>query len=195
VDIDQILDPSILVPVAIAVVLLLGVGIAVVKVFLGKRRHAAVERWARGAYAIWTGGEDCATWPAQRAQEALSSWYGAASGGAYLNVLRGLRQGQTGNAAWDKVRALDLVRIGMAATYIDRSDSRAQMAGIGGELQKQYRSWEELAQAFEAGMQAWQRQRGVNDPAQLGRVQKNLPALRQQIWPAVAFDTALGGDD
>jgi hypothetical protein len=110
-------------------------------------------------------------------------------------VVRGLRQGQTGNAAWDKVRALDLLRIGLAAMYLDQDQSRTEAAHIGNELQRQFGGWEELAQSFEAGMLAWQRSRGVTDAGELGRVQRNLPTLRQQIWPRTAWRTALVAPD
>ncbi len=76
-----------------------------------------------------------------------------------------------------------------------RSSAGTEAGRIGVELQSKYRTWEELAQAFEAGMLSWHQQRGVSDPQQTGRVQKNLPALRQQIWPQIPYDAALPRDD
>jgi hypothetical protein len=188
-------SPNVLIPVAGGAVVLLGIVIAVVRGQMAKRNRAMVERWARGAYALWTGGEDCGTWAMPRAQDALRSWYGAGNAQAFWEVVRGLRQGQTGNPAWDNVRAIDLLRIGTAATYIDADKCWAEAAAIGTELQRRYRSWEELAQAFEAGMHAWHRSRGVTDAQQLGRVQQNLPALRQTIWPGVRFDATLAVEE
>lgn len=179
---------------AALVVVLLGVGIGVFTVMRGKRAKGALQRWVHGAFSIWTGGEDCGAWPAQRAQESLTSWYGASNVGKFWEVIKELRQGQTGNLAWDRVRALDLLRIGTAAQYIDAESCYDEAAKIGRELQQRYGSWEELAQQFEAGMQAWQRGRGVNDPQQTGRVQRNLPALRQQIWPGIDFKATLPED-
>lgn len=186
--------PPWLIPVAIGAVIVVGVGIAVVRMALSKKKGGQVDGWAHAAYSLWTGGEDSATWTQKRAQDSLRSWYGAASGGAFQEVVKGLREGTTGNAAWDKVRALDLVRIGAAAAYYDADQVRAQQAGIGSELQRIYGSWDELAREFEAGMQAWQRSRGTTDPKELGRVQRNLPKLRSDIWPRIPYKTPLAGE-
>ena len=117
--IESLLKPGVLVPVVGGAVVLLGAGIALVTVAAGKRRAKALRRWTHGAYSLWTGGEDCGTWPQERASQSLASWYGATGPGRFWEVLAELRDGQTGNVAWDQVRALDLLRIGRAATFID----------------------------------------------------------------------------
>ena len=183
--------PGWVVPAAVVVVLVLGAGIGFVTMAMSKKRGGSVLRWAHGAYSLWTGGEDSATWTPERAQSALANWYGAKAGGQAQNVIDDLRRGQTGNAAWDKVRALDLVRIALAAGYLDQDQCRQRCAGIGKELQAQYRGWDALAAAFEQGMQSWQRSRNITDPSELGRVQRNLPKLRAEIWPTVPYDTVL----
>jgi hypothetical protein len=191
VDPNALLSPTILVPVAVVLVLVVGVIIGVVRISASRRGGGAVAKWAHGAYSLWTGGEDCATWAPERAQKAFREWYNASSGGQAQNVIDGLRRGQTGNPAWDKVRALDLCRIALAAGYVDADQCRQRSAAIGKELQAAFPSWDALAQAFEAGMQAWQRSRGVTDSAQLGKVQHNLPKLRAEIWPGIAYGTVL----
>jgi hypothetical protein len=189
------LDLALLIPLAVVAVIAIGIAIAVFKVMAGKKSARQLQEWTRGAYAIWTGGEDCGTWAPERAQKSLASWYAAHGAPAFWNVIAGLRQGRTGNIAWDRVRALDLLRIGFAARFVDAEQCWTEAGKIGLELQSTYRSWEELAQAFEIGMQEWQRSRGVSDPAQTGRVQKNLPELRQQIWPSIPYDARLVIDD
>lgn len=196
VDIDDLLDPKYLVPVAIVLVITIGVVVAVIRSIMGKKAAAATPAWARGAYSIWTGGEDSGTWDAQRAANALRSWYGANDAQAFWSVINGLRQGQSGNVAWDQVRALDLLRIAVAARWIDEERCWVECGGIGRFLQAKFQGWEQLAQAFEAGMHEWHRQRNVRDPQELNRVQRNLPALRSQIWPSVPWKMALAsGDD
>jgi hypothetical protein len=192
---DELLDPAVLVPIAGGLVVLLGIGIAVVKIALGKAAGRALELWAHAACSIWTGGEDSGTWAQDRAQSALASWYGANGPGPFWDVIEGLRRGTTGNVAWDRVRALDLLRIAFAARYIEADQCWTEAGKIAVELQSQHRSWEALAQAFEAGMHAWQRARGVTSLQETGRVQRNLPALRQQIWPKIAFDARLVAED
>jgi hypothetical protein len=191
----DLLTPSVLVPVAVVVVLLVGVGIGVFKVMAGKKAAEALQQWTKGAFSLWTGGEDCGAWPEGRAKTSLANWYGATGPGKFWEVVSDLRSGTTGNVAWDRVRALDLLRIGFAARFIDADQCWTEAAKIGTELQSKYRSWEDLAQVFEAGMQNWQRSRGVTDPNELGRVQRHLPALRAQIWPRVAWGTRLASDD
>jgi hypothetical protein len=183
--------PHWLIPAVVAAVVALGVIIAIVRAIASKKKGGDVDAWAHAAYSLWTGGEDSATWTQKRAQDSVRSWYGAGSGGALQEVVKGLRQGRTGSPAWDKVRALDLVRIGLAAGYYDADQVRQQQAGIGRELQQTYRSWEELGAAFEAGMQDWQRSSGTTDPKELGRVQRNLPKLRAEVWPRIAYGTTL----
>lgn len=189
------LDTNMLAPAVGGVMVVLGIVYTVVRSAITKRSLAAVDRWIHGAFSIWTGGEDCATWAQPRAQESLKSWYGATNATSLREVIAGLRRGQTGNAAWDKVRALDLLRIGLAAGYFDAEQVRIEGAAIGREIQGSYRAWEELATAFEAGMRAWQQSRNVTDPQETGRVQRNLPKLRADIWPAVAYDTKLVVDE
>jgi hypothetical protein len=195
-DIDDILVPAVIVPVAIVVVLLVGVGVAVFTMVLGKKKGRGLDSWARAAYAIWTGGEDSATWTPDRAQSAFKNWYGANSGGQAQNVIEGLIvDGQTNSLAWDKVRALDLVRIALAARYIDEDQSRAYIARIGQLLQRSHQGWEHLAQSFEQGMQAWHHRQNVTDPKETQRVQRNLPTLRAQIWPQIPWATTLVAPD
>jgi hypothetical protein len=178
--------------VAVAVlVIVLGIAVAVAKAMLGGGKKRAIEAWGKAAYSIWTGGEDSGTWTEQRAVESLSNWYGAGSWGQVSEVVDGLKKGQTGNAAWDLVRAIDILRIAFAAKYLDDEDCWKYITELGRTLQKLYPNWEALAQAFEAGMNAWQNRRGVSDPMELGRVQRNLPALRSSIWPRAAYDTSL----
>jgi len=186
--------PAWLIPAAVGGVIVLGIAIAAVKAMASKRKGGQVDVWAHAAYSLWTGGDDSATWTPQRAVDSFRSWYGASSGGAAQNVVTGLRKGMTGNAAWDKVRALDLVRIALAAGYYDKDQVREQQAGIGRELQAVYGSWEDLARAFEGGMHEWQRGSGTTDPNELGRVQKHLPKLRGEIWPRIDYRTALTDD-
>jgi len=184
-----------LIPVVVVAVLVLGVIVGAVSIMMSKRRRAKGVEWVRAAYCIWTGGEDSATWPMDRAKKSLASWYNAANVGTFWNVIKDLRSGTTGNMAWDRIRALDILRIGMAAGYIDADQCQTQGAGIGAELQKKYGSWEELALAFEAGMQAWQRGSGNTDANAMGRVQRNLPALREKIWPGVPWSSPLDPTD
>jgi hypothetical protein len=151
----------------------------------------AVRLWARGAYGLWTGGEDCASWDPDRAQQALSSWYGADDPQGLLATIASLRAGPTGNPAWDQVRVIDLTRIGLAAGYLSVPQADDEVRHIAASLRGLYPSWEALAQGFEAGMHAWQDSRGVTDEPSRARVQENLPALREGVWPQIPYATSL----
>ncbi len=194
-DVNDILVPSVIVPVAIVLVVLIGVGVAVFTIMMGKKKGRSVDAWARGAYSIFTGGEDSATWARERAQSAFRDWYDAPSGGAAQNVIEELINGQTGNQAWDKVRALDLVRMALAAGYIDQDQSKAYQARVGQALQRSHQGWEQLAQAFEAGMSAWHQRQNQTNPHETQRVQRHLPILRSQIWPTIPWNTTLVAPD
>lgn len=165
-------------------------GGAVVAVIAGRGR-GSTEDWAHAAYSIWTGGEDCGDWPQSQARSSLQSWYGVTSARGLWNVIEGLIDGTTGSPAWDQVRAVDLLRIGFAANYIDNDECQHSVLRIAESLTAQYDSWSELAAAFEQGMHAWQDQRGITDAAQRDRVQRNLPYLRNTAWRKVRFDATL----
>lgn len=189
------LQPAVLVPVVGGAVVVLGAGIGLVSVGRGRLRARALERWTRAACGLWTGGEDSGAWPQERATRSLASWYGATGSGRLWEVIAELRAGQTGNPAWDQVRSLDLLRIGRAAGFLDDDQCWTEASKIARELQRRYRSWDELAAAFEAGMNAWQRRRGVTDPAELDRVQRHLPALRRDAWRRVRYDAVFAAAD
>lgn len=191
----MLLGPSTLIPLAALVVVLLGVAVGIFKVVTNRRSAKALQLWTHAAYSLWTGGEDSATWLPDRAQKALASWYGAAGAAKFWELIAGLRAGRTGNVAWDRVRAFDLLRMGRAAQLIDDDQCWTEASKIATELQSTFRSWEELAQAFEAGMHDWQRGRNVTSPAETGRVQRNLPVLRQQVWPGISFRARLATSD
>jgi hypothetical protein len=187
--------PSWVIPAAIAGVIVLGAIFGALTLWQARRRGARLDLWSRAAYGLWTGGEDCSAWPQARARASLGDWYGATTRPQLDQVIAGLRQGQTGYRAWDLIRALDLLRIAIAAGFLDLEDSRKRAGEIVTELQKTYSGWEEMAKAFEDGMHAWQSGRGVRDPAETGRVQRNLPTLRQQYWRQVAWKAQVVGGD
>ncbi len=195
----------IVVPV-LAVMAAIGLGVVVVglaffRAWLVRRRVAsaaaaamppAVQLWTLGAIGLWTGGEDSATWAPERARSSLSSWYGVTDADGLAEIVATLSEGeQTGNLAWDAVRGLDLLRIGVAAGYLAPDECWAQVRELAPPLREKYRSWEALAAAFEEGMNTWQRSRGVTDPSELGRVQRHLPVLRASFWPLVAWDARI----
>lgn len=153
--------------------------------------YPAVEWWAAGAYGLWTGGEDCATWTRERARTSLESWYGATDAAGLDRTIDGLMAGATGNQAWDQVRAIDLLRIGIAAGYVTREECADRVRTMAAQLRASYPSWEALGTAFEAGMHAWQDSRGVTDPAARGRVKHALPTMRSDVWPKIRYDGAL----
>ena len=109
-DPSQLMDPSILVPIAVALVVVIGVAVALVTMVGGKKKAQRRGQWVHAAYSIRTGGEDGGTWARDRAQKALASWYSANGSGSLRKVIAGLREGRTGNIAWDRIRALDLLR-------------------------------------------------------------------------------------
>ncbi len=191
---QEIPHANLLIPIVAVAVVLFGVIVGAVSMAKAKRGKNDVVRWARGAYSVWTGGEDCGTWPKERANAALRDWYGVDGGPAFWKLIASLSGTQGDNVAWDSIRALDLLRIGTAATHIDDDQCWIETAKLGKVLQQRYADWDALAKDFEVGMQAWQRSRGVTDDAQLGRVQRNLPKLRGEIWPAIGFKAPLVAD-
>jgi hypothetical protein len=195
VDIDELTNPTIFIPVVGVLFILVGVVIGAVQMSSARKKKDLVPRWARGAYGLWTGGEDSGTWDPGRAARSLSSWYGAGHVGALRDVITDLERGTTGAPAWDLVRALDLLRIGVAAGYIDKDECWTISARICARLQSMYQGWEQMAQAFEAGMNAWQARSKISDPNETGRVKRNLPRLRAEIWPQAPWSAKLEYDD
>ena len=85
----------------------------------------------------------------------------------------------------------------MAATHAalgefgESAECWAKVRAIAKSLRESYESWEHLADEFEKGMHAWQDGRGVTDPNERGRVERNLPTLRAYIWPRIAWNARL----
>jgi hypothetical protein len=163
-----------------AVVIILGVVIGMISM---KRGPQTAARWAHGAYGLWSGAEDSGTWPSDRAQQSLQSWYGITDRPTLMRQVETLKAASAPAAAWDMCRAVDLLRIGFAAGYLDADDCWEHVRQIAQLLQQHYKSWEELGTAFERGMHDWQDQRRH----ERARVQRNLPVLRADVWPKVAF--------
>ncbi len=194
-DLDDVLSPGFLIPVAGGAVVLIGIVIAIVTMTISKKKKERIPKWARGAYGLWTGGDDSGAWARERAVSSLSSWYGATHVGAFRAVITDLKSGTTGVPAWDLVRALDLLRIGVAAGYIDLDECWTEAARICKTLQSTHTSWEHMAQVFEVGMHSWQQRSGVTDPNETGRVKRNLPRLRAEVWPTAPWGAELVVDD
>lgn len=197
---------TLLVLALIAVVIALFVGIGFFGAWRARRKAMAyavtasaaappprppVDRWAAGCWGLWCGAMDSAAWERDRAAQSLSSWYGAKDADGLRGVIEGLYAGTTGNRAWDVVRAVDLLRIGVAAGYLTEAECGAEVRRAASLLRNAYGSWEELAAAFEQGMNAWQDSRGITDAGERGRVQRNAPYLRVGVWPSIPWGAAL----
>ncbi len=161
--------------------------------FVGRRRQreGRTIQWAHAAYSLWTGSEDSGQWPRSRGVQSLKEWYGVEDSKAFWAEIKGLEKGQTGNPAWDQVRALDLLRIGVAAGYITDDECWEAVRRIATSLRQKYDSWEALGKAFEEGMLAWHDQRGVTDEQQRGRVQRNLGTLRAYTWKTIDWSASI----
>lgn len=194
-DLDDLLNPSFLIPIAGGAVILIGIVVAIVTISMGKKKKQMVPKWTRGAYGLWTGGDDSGTWDRDRAVRSLANWYGVSNVGQFRGTIEDLKRGTTGSPAWDLVRALDLLRIGVAAGYIDQDECWTESARICQRLQSTHQSWEHMAQVFESGMNAWQGRSGITDPNETGRVKRNLPRLRSEVWPQAPWGATLAWDD
>jgi hypothetical protein len=182
---------TVIIPTLVAVLVVGGAVLAVIRSRFGPPEPVAASDWAHAAYSIWTGGEDCGQWEPARARDALQSWYGVTEPQAFWSTIRGLEEGRTGSIAWDRVRALDLLRIGTAAGYIRQAECWQAVSSTADALRQRFDSWAALAADFEAGMHQWQDQRGVTDAQQRQKVQSNLPYLRKTAWPRAAFKAPL----
>ncbi|MCH9684764.1 MAG: DUF1266 domain-containing protein [Deltaproteobacteria bacterium] len=182
---------AVIVPVVLVTMVLGGVVVAVIRSRFGPPEPIGADQWAHAAYSIWTGGEDCGQWDRARARDSLRNWYGVTDPAGLWETIRGLQHGRTGSLAWDHVRAIDLLRIGTAAGYIGEDECWHAVCPMADTLREHFDSWSALASDFEAGMQKWQEGRGITSPDQRGRVQRNLPYLRQTAWPMAPFAAPL----
>jgi hypothetical protein len=148
-----------------------------------KAREGAqtASRWARGVCGIWSGLEDSGAWLAPRAQHALQNWYGIGDRGALAQQVEALLT----TSGWDLVRAVDLLRMGLAAGYLDADECSERTRQVAEFIRLHFNSWQALADDFEAGMHAWQDQRGVTDVKERTRVQRNVAVLKPRVWSKV----------
>jgi hypothetical protein len=181
-DIQQLLSqhPTALIGAAASLFVVGGGLFATLKARGGSQTAA---RWSHGAYGIWSGLEDSATWPEKRAQQSLYQWYGIGDGQALSRQVAALST----SSGWDLVRAVDLLRIGLAAGYLDQDDCSEKTRQVAAVIRTHFTSWDALAADCEAGMHAWQDGSGVTDGEQRSRVQRNVAVLRDQVWSKVKF--------
>ncbi len=63
---SNMLNVALVVPAVVVAVVVGGLVVAFAKRADATRTALETEQWARGAYSIWTGGEDCSAWSAER---------------------------------------------------------------------------------------------------------------------------------
>jgi hypothetical protein len=151
------------------------------------RRETALARWARGAYGLLTGGDDFGRLGREEAQGLLEAPWGIEDAAQLRDAVAGLERTESGNEAWDLVRAIVLARLGAAAGYLDEQESWEIVARAAARLQGSYGSWAALGEAYAEGRSAWLRGQGISQPAHHSPVERNIEALRARVWPRVAF--------
>ena len=171
-DSSSLLRPAVIVPIVAVAVIVLGAIIGFATLARGKRRAAALRRWTHGAYSLWTGGEDCGTWAKDRATASLASWYGATGPGHLWKVIAELRDGQTGNPAWDQVRAL-AESLGLRSRLFDIRATPQGFAFVGSGF------------GHGVGMSQW----GARELARRGASYQRIlarfyPGARLEAWPS-----------
>ncbi len=164
-----------------------------------RRKRAAVDRmqaeaadplvaWVQCAFLIVTGDCDYGHMPPGEARRMLQRWWnihGAREHSATLDELAAAPDN-----AWDLVRFILVVRMGVAAGYLDDEEGWAEIRPIAVRLRNAYDSWYALGQAYLTARRQWQGVAldGTEDDATMRRIADNIEELRATRWTEVPYD-------
>jgi hypothetical protein len=154
--------------------------------------RAPVERWARGAYGLLTGGQDFGELGREEAQGLLESPWGVEDARALHSTIEALEAADSDELAWDLIRVILLARLGAAAGYLDAATSWAVVSRVGARLQTHYPDWDALGRAYARGRGTWLTARGIDEPSNHALVERNMQVLTRQVWARVEYRTPLG---
>lgn len=153
--------------------------------------RSPLERWARGAYGLLTGGQDFGELGEQEARGLLESPWGVENAAQLRATIERLEDGDSDELAWDLIRVILLARLGAAAGYLEPATSWEAVRRVGARLQAGYPDWEELGRAYARGRSAWLSGRGIEEPSDHALVDRNMDVLSRRIWPRVEYRVPL----
>ena len=148
-----------------------------------------LKRWARGVYALLSP-QDYGRLPQGGAQMILRRDWGCETPAKLHGLLERRFALETGDPAWDLVRAVILARLGAAAGYMSPPDSWAVVGRARNEILRHYACWAELGEAYADARMRWLRSTGEVEPDEkrpFDEVRYAMKDLAQNLWPHVAF--------
>lgn len=92
------------------------------------------------------------------------------------------------NPAWHGIRLINMLRIGVGAGYLKAEESWERALTVGRKLQPAYQSWDEVAAAIQAALDA---QTGTWVEAARKSLDDNISQLRQFNFRNVKYETQL----
>jgi hypothetical protein len=146
-----------------------------------------LRRFARAAVAILSGGVDQGYVPRKRARPLLARMWRVASAAEVEARFAQLAGGRT---AWHLVLAIHLARLAAGAQYLTHDRSWELIAPVAARLQRNFRSWDEVAsQVFLARIQ-WSIDHGCVAPDP-HRLAVDNDWLRAHEWRDAPFDARI----
>lgn len=155
-----------------------------------------VKHWAQCAFLIVTGDCDYAYLGAGEARRLLQRWWSIHSCKELLATLDELGAAERGDNAWDLLRFIVVARLAAGCEYIGEEATWELIDPVLARLQRCYRSWPELAQAYVIARRQWQEIAidGSQDDAVMRRIVDNIAELRDTHWGATSYGLRLKND-
>ncbi|MBX7077927.1 MAG: DUF1266 domain-containing protein [Nannocystaceae bacterium] len=150
--------------------------------------------WVQNAFLVVTGNCDYGHLPRGEAVRMLSSWWDVHGPNEHRRMLAELAESGRPDNAWDLLRFVLLMRLGVAAGYVDDAGAWAGIRPIARRLQAAYGDWPAMAHAY---LLARRQARGLaadgtEDDASTQAIRDNIAHLHGGRWAQLPWSTPLG---
>jgi hypothetical protein len=169
------------------------------------RKRAAVDRmraeaedpfkaWVQAAFLIVTGDCDYGHLGPGEGRRLLQRWWNVHGVRDHVDTLDDLSAAP--DNAWDLLRFIIVVRMGVAAGYLSDEDGWAEIRPIAARLRDAYDGWLAMGHAYLTARRQWQGVAldGTEDDPTMRRIAENIEELRATRWTEVPWDLRFEGE-
>jgi hypothetical protein len=153
--------------------------------------------WVQAAFMVVTRDCDYAYLGEAAARKMLREWWDVHGPRELHTVMTQLASSGRPDNAWDLLRFMLVARMGVGAGYLQPDDCWDEIRPVARRLQRAYRGWSELGQAYVQARRQWRKfpLDGSEDDDEMRRIVDNIAELRHGMWTRVAYDTDLDGSE
>lgn len=147
------------------------------------------KRWVQSVFMIVCGECDYAYLGEGEARRMLRFWWNVHGPRELRGALSRLGDPRTPDNAWDLVRFIVVSRLGAGAGYWRDEDCWDAIRPIVRRLQRAYRGWSDMAQAYLHARRQWRKLPidGSQDDPEMTTIVENIATLRDSRWSEIPY--------